>query len=238
MCRARQLRAGIAALGLEVAAQARERGAHGVEARLAGRDRGGLDLPGAEPVDPLHRRLGVTGLPGVDGAPRRAQVCAQPPGVLAARQRVEPGEGAARIGDARVVGVEEAVVATEDEAPHGGLLVDHRVGEHERRSGRDVDLVHQAVAGVGQVLGGEHGGADGHQGRHRQQAGAEREPRSRAQPIGAHQAEPRPPASRIAAMSSSGAPPLRTRTSSMSRATSEAGSWGPAAARSTRRAAR
>ena len=85
----RQVRSRVRAIGPQVALQAGDRGAHGVEARLPLGDRGVLDGAGAEPVDPIHRRLRVAGLPGVDGAPCRGQVASEVAAVLAPRERVE-----------------------------------------------------------------------------------------------------------------------------------------------------
>ena len=111
---------------------------------------------GAEPVDPLARRQRVRGLPA-----RRWRAAPRPgPREARRRPRGAPAQSswasaAPALGDARVVGLEEGVVARQDEAAHAGLLVDQRVDQHERRAGGDVDAVDHAVAARRQAMGGE-----------------------------------------------------------------------------------
>ena len=109
-------------------------------------------------------------------APRRRQVAGQAAAHLGPRQRLGAGAGRGRRSRRPRGRVQELLLATEHEAADAGLLVDHRVGEHQRRVAGDVDAVDHAPAGLGQLVGGEQGGADGDERRHGQHAGAEREP--------------------------------------------------------------
>ena len=166
---------------------------------------------GAEPADPLDRRLARSRSRQASIA-RRAAVRsrAQAAGASSRAQRVELALSARGLGDARAVGVEERLVAAEHEAADAGLLVDQRVASTSAVLAATSTRSTTRVAGL-RSAGGEaiRAAPIGDERRHRQHAGAEREPRSAAlSRLRAHQPALRPPVSRSAATSSSSAPPL------------------------------